>query len=113
MEGMMQKHYQHRVPKEGAAQLPRINLTWKWNVKQQSESLGPPTKIATVEIPATVLLAEASGKKERVLSGGDEVYVHEKKLALYPRGELVLEYSLIAFFHWYVGGDASSSGKDI
>jgi hypothetical protein len=81
-------------------------------VLQQSEVLGPPTKVATVEIPATVLLAEASGKKERVLSGGDEVYVHEKKLALYPRGELVIEYSLIAFFHWYVGGDASSS-KDI
>ena len=39
-----------------------------------------------------------------MLSGGDEVYVHEKKLALYPRGELVIEYSLIAFFHWYVAG---------
>jgi len=81
-------------------------------VLQQSEVLGPPTKVATVEIPATVLLAEASGKKERVLSGGDEVYVHEKKLALYPRGELVIEYSLIAFFHWYVGGD-KGAGKDI
>jgi hypothetical protein len=97
-----------RLDVEVAEQREKISV----EVLQQSETLGPPTKIATVEIPATVLLAEASGKKERVLSGGDEVYVHEKKLALYPRGELVLEYSLIAFFHWYVGGDASSA-KDI
>jgi hypothetical protein len=98
-----------RLDVEVAEQREKISV----EVLQQSESLGPPTKIATVEIPATVLLAEASGKKERVLSGGDEVYVHEKKLALYPRGELVLEYSLIAFFHWYVGGEKSADGKDI
>jgi len=30
MEGMMQKHYQHRVPKEGNVRGPRINLTWRW-----------------------------------------------------------------------------------
>merc|ERR1712048_1419711 len=29
MEGLTQKYYQHRVPKEGA-QGPRINLTWRW-----------------------------------------------------------------------------------
>merc|ERR1712037_721396 len=33
MEGMMQKHFQHRVPKEGAVDGPRINLTWRWTVK--------------------------------------------------------------------------------
>jgi len=33
MEGMLQKHYQHRVPKEGYVNGPRINLTWRWNVK--------------------------------------------------------------------------------
>merc|ERR1719335_327058 len=33
MEGMLQKHYQHRVPKEGTINGPRINLTWRWNVK--------------------------------------------------------------------------------
>jgi len=33
MEGMMQKHFQHRVPKEGAVNGPRINLTWRWNVR--------------------------------------------------------------------------------
>jgi hypothetical protein len=98
-----------RLDVEVAEQREKISV----EVLQQSESLGPPTKIATVEIPATVLLAEASGKKERVLSGGDEVYVHEKKLALYPRGELVIEYSLIAFFHWYVAGDATASAKEI
>ncbi|CAE8627369.1 unnamed protein product [Polarella glacialis] len=32
MEGMVQKHYQHRVPKEGNVQGPRINLTWRWVV---------------------------------------------------------------------------------
>jgi len=30
MEGMMQKHYMHRVPKERATVGPRINLTWRW-----------------------------------------------------------------------------------
>jgi len=33
MEGMCQKHYQHRVPKERYVQGPRINLTWRWIVK--------------------------------------------------------------------------------
>merc|ERR1711862_338785 len=32
MEGMTQKHFQHRVPKE-AVQGPRINLTWRWTLK--------------------------------------------------------------------------------
>lgn len=33
MEGMTQKHYQHRVPKESDVKGPRINLTWRWLVK--------------------------------------------------------------------------------
>lgn len=33
MEGMCQKHMQHRVPKEGNVNSPRINLTWRWVVK--------------------------------------------------------------------------------
>lgn len=32
MEGMLQKHYQHRVPREGPVLSPRINLTWRWVV---------------------------------------------------------------------------------
>lgn len=33
MEGMTQKHMQHRVPKEDNIQGPRINLTWRWVLK--------------------------------------------------------------------------------
>jgi len=33
MEGMLQKHFQHRVPNEGNVSGPRINLTWRWVVK--------------------------------------------------------------------------------
>eukprot|EP00928_Gymnodinium_smaydae_P063429 TRINITY_DN46_c0_g2_i2.p1 TRINITY_DN46_c0_g2~~TRINITY_DN46_c0_g2_i2.p1 ORF type:complete len:340 (+),score=70.17 TRINITY_DN46_c0_g2_i2:79-1098(+) len=33
MEGMVQKHFQHRVPKEDNIQGPRINLTWRWVMK--------------------------------------------------------------------------------
>merc|ERR1712110_190764 len=33
MEGLCQKHYQHRVPKQIEAQGPRINLTWRWLVR--------------------------------------------------------------------------------
>jgi len=33
MEGMFQKHFQHRVPKEGGEHGPRINLTWRFILK--------------------------------------------------------------------------------
>lgn len=33
MEGMTQKHYRHRVPKERNVPGPRINLTWRWILK--------------------------------------------------------------------------------
>jgi len=33
MEGMLQKHFQHRVPREENIQGPRINLTWRWIFK--------------------------------------------------------------------------------
>lgn len=34
MEGLVQKHYQHRVPRERCTK-PRINLTWRWIRKHQ------------------------------------------------------------------------------
>lgn len=33
MEGMTQKHFQHRVPREDYVTEPRINLTWRWVAK--------------------------------------------------------------------------------
>eukprot|EP00415_Alexandrium_ostenfeldii_P003916 UN3916 len=33
MEGMAQKHFQHRVPREDNVVGARINLTWRWIVK--------------------------------------------------------------------------------
>lgn len=30
MEGMVQKHFLHRVPKQDNVSRPRINLTWRW-----------------------------------------------------------------------------------
>ncbi|CAE7359206.1 unnamed protein product [Symbiodinium microadriaticum] len=30
MEGLVQKHFQHRVPREDKVTGPRINLTWRW-----------------------------------------------------------------------------------
>lgn len=41
MEGMLQKHLQHRVPREDQVKAPRINLTWRWIVKH---SLGCPAR---------------------------------------------------------------------
>lgn len=35
MEGMVQKHYQHRVPKEEGIEGSRINLTWRWTLKHR------------------------------------------------------------------------------
>ncbi|CAK0792754.1 unnamed protein product, partial [Prorocentrum cordatum] len=36
MEGLLQKHYKHRVPFERSARGPRINLTWRWIVRHES-----------------------------------------------------------------------------
>lgn len=36
MEGMFQKHLQHRVPREENVHGARINLTWRWNVRHQA-----------------------------------------------------------------------------
>jgi len=33
MEGMTQKHFTHRIPKEPKVDTPRINLTWRWVVR--------------------------------------------------------------------------------
>eukprot|EP00927_Polykrikos_kofoidii_P059418 TRINITY_DN54576_c0_g1_i1.p1 TRINITY_DN54576_c0_g1~~TRINITY_DN54576_c0_g1_i1.p1 ORF type:complete len:787 (+),score=133.67 TRINITY_DN54576_c0_g1_i1:158-2518(+) len=33
MEGLCQKHFQHRVPREDFVAGPRINLTWRWIVR--------------------------------------------------------------------------------
>jgi hypothetical protein len=90
-----------RLDVEVSGELEKIAV----EILQQSATLGPPVTVGTVEIPARVLLAEATKNKDKVMSGGDGAYMHEKKLTLYPRGELVLEYSLIAFFHWYVSGE--------
>jgi len=37
MEGMTQKHFQHRVPKEDNIDGPRINLTWRWVLKHSTK----------------------------------------------------------------------------
>jgi len=37
MEGMLQKHYMHRVPREADDLGPRINLTWRWIKKHVQE----------------------------------------------------------------------------
>jgi len=37
MEGMTQKHYQHRVPREDNIEAPRINLTWRWVAKHSPQ----------------------------------------------------------------------------
>jgi len=36
MEGMVQKHLQHRVPREGHVSGARINLTWRWILKHEA-----------------------------------------------------------------------------
>merc|ERR1719440_1728372 len=38
MEGMTQKHFQHRVPREDNVEIrPRINLTWRWVLKHYAK----------------------------------------------------------------------------
>lgn len=35
MEGLCQKHYRHRVPRQKSVRGPRINLTWRWVLKHE------------------------------------------------------------------------------
>lgn len=35
MEGLVQRHYEHRVPKGGKASRLRVNLTWRWIVAHE------------------------------------------------------------------------------
>merc|ERR1719195_1036892 len=35
VEGLLQKHYRHRVPVERRSTAPRINLTWRWVVAHE------------------------------------------------------------------------------
>lgn len=51
MEGMMQKYYQHRVPKE-RSNGPRINLTWRWVCKHQTTCRGHPEFVMPAPSPA-------------------------------------------------------------
>eukprot|EP00928_Gymnodinium_smaydae_P031746 TRINITY_DN23204_c0_g2_i1.p1 TRINITY_DN23204_c0_g2~~TRINITY_DN23204_c0_g2_i1.p1 ORF type:complete len:499 (-),score=76.45 TRINITY_DN23204_c0_g2_i1:69-1565(-) len=37
MEGMVQKHAQHRIPREDQVSGPRINLTWRWVIKHRPQ----------------------------------------------------------------------------
>ena len=64
--------------------------------RRHSHSIQRPQN--TFESPTTEA-ASPNTLEEREYPGGTVA------LARYPRGELVLDYSLIAFFHWYVGGE--------
>lgn len=35
MEGLCQKHYRHRVPRQRLVERPRINLTWRWVLRHE------------------------------------------------------------------------------
>jgi len=48
MEGLMQRHYKHRVPREPDVREPRINLTWRWVRKHDSRC---PLRHENVELP--------------------------------------------------------------
>jgi len=61
MEGMLQKHFMHRVPKEENITSPRINLTWRWVVmhtpkcpvrRERREGRPVPRYIKPPEVPA-------------------------------------------------------------
>eukprot|EP00747_Dinoflagellata_sp_TGD_P049604 gnl/TRDRNA2_/TRDRNA2_146278_c0_seq1.p1 gnl/TRDRNA2_/TRDRNA2_146278_c0~~gnl/TRDRNA2_/TRDRNA2_146278_c0_seq1.p1 ORF type:complete len:164 (+),score=20.38 gnl/TRDRNA2_/TRDRNA2_146278_c0_seq1:57-548(+) len=41
MEGMLQKHCQHRAPPEGHVTGERINITWRWVVKHTPRCPAP------------------------------------------------------------------------
>jgi len=63
----------------------------------------PPSPAAWATVQASTLLAEGSGHRPKAKSNKKEtMYVHSKTIPLEPAGTVVLEYSIIAFFHWVV-----------
>merc|ERR1711933_508356 len=84
MEGLTQKYYQHRVPKEKATG-PRINLTWRW-VKNH-RSLPPTTEPGSKERAEeannrAALKSESNGAASRSQSNGAVVRSESKEAAL-------------------------------
>lgn len=73
-----------------------------------SQVLEPPEELGRADVSASALLAEARRAPPGKPNAGS--VVHERHVALHDGekqvGALVFEYSLIAFFHWYVGGEA-------
>eukprot|EP00931_Biecheleriopsis_adriatica_P007025 TRINITY_DN108350_c0_g1_i1.p1 TRINITY_DN108350_c0_g1~~TRINITY_DN108350_c0_g1_i1.p1 ORF type:complete len:752 (+),score=154.35 TRINITY_DN108350_c0_g1_i1:85-2340(+) len=71
MEGMMQRHYRHRVPPERGVDLPRVNLTWRWVVRHDPDcplhseniDLPPATGVTSRKRARSPDLEEASFKE--------------------------------------------------
>jgi len=65
MEGMMQRHYRHRVPRERGARCPkpRVNLTWRW-VKAHERSCALNTRCDTAgeEKMTTKVVGHSTGR---------------------------------------------------
>merc|ERR1719401_86438 len=65
MEGMTQKHFQHRVPRESGVAGPRINLTWRWILKHTPRCpagrLRPPSAIPSGTPAASLDPSKAVG----------------------------------------------------
>jgi len=63
MEGLTQKHYQHRVPKEFGRRVgKRINLTWRWVVEHAADcgSAAPaPASAVAAAVPESSVAASA------------------------------------------------------
>eukprot|EP00929_Paragymnodinium_shiwhaense_P103783 TRINITY_DN6753_c0_g1_i6.p1 TRINITY_DN6753_c0_g1~~TRINITY_DN6753_c0_g1_i6.p1 ORF type:complete len:566 (-),score=108.36 TRINITY_DN6753_c0_g1_i6:298-1995(-) len=64
MEGLMQKHYLHRVPREASVGAARINLTWRWIVKHDR---GCPCESGQLSKPEKPALAASSRKRKAPL----------------------------------------------
>lgn len=60
MEGEMQRHYEHSVPKSGGVSGPRINLTWRWIVHHHQKCRDP--KVATTRMDFSRLEVASSSR---------------------------------------------------
>lgn len=61
MEGMLQRHYKHRVPREPRVRKPRINLTWRWVVAHDA---GCKAAGKSPSVVSGVPVVEATGADE-------------------------------------------------
>lgn len=65
MEGLCQRHYKHRVPREPRVRKARINLTWRWVVAHERGCPASASPVLVSGVPADDAAANTEGRAKK------------------------------------------------